>query len=51
MPHQTVQFLAVHAPEGVQGVIRGHSAVVGGAIDGLAIQVGVPGEAGRRARH
>lgn len=49
MPHQTVQLLAVHAPEGVEGVVRGDRPVVTGAIDGLASQVAVPGEAGRRA--
>lgn len=49
MPHKTVQLLAVHAPQGVQGVVRGDRRIVGGAIDGLAAQVSVPGETGRRA--
>lgn len=49
MPHQTVQLLAIHAPQGVQGVVRGDRPVVGRAVDGLAIQVGVPGDAGRWA--
>lgn len=49
MPHQTVQLLAIHAPQGVQGVVGGDRPIVRGAIDGLAIQVGVPGEAGRWA--
>ncbi len=48
MPHQTVQLLAVHAPQGVQGVVRGDRRVAGGAIDGLTVQVSVPGEMGRR---
>ena len=51
MPHQTVQPLAVHAPQGVQGVLRGDRPVFGGAVDGLAVQVGVPGDAGRRAAY
>lgn len=51
MPHDTVQLLAIHAPEGVQGVVRGDGPVIGGAIGGLAIQVGFPGEAGGRAGH
>lgn len=49
MPHQTVQLLAVHAPQGVQGVLRGDHPVVGGAVGGLAVQLRIPGEAGRRA--
>lgn len=50
MPHQTIQLLAVHAPQGVQGEVRGDRNVVG-AVDGLAGQLGVPGQAGRRAGH
>lgn len=49
MPHQTVQLLAIHAPQWVQGVLRGDHPIVGGAIGGLAVQVRVPGEAGRWA--
>lgn len=49
MPHQTVQLLAIHVPQGVQGVVGGDCPIVRGAIDGLAIQVGVPGEARRWA--
>ena len=48
---QAVQLLAVHAPQGVQGVVGGHGAGVGGAVGGLAVEVGVPGEAGQRAGH
>lgn len=49
MPHQTVQLLAIHAPQGVQGVLRGDHPIVGGAIGGLAVQVCVPWETGRWA--
>lgn len=49
MPHQTVQLLAIHAPQRMQGVVRRDRPVVGRAVDGLAVQVGVPGEAGRWA--
>lgn len=51
MPHQTVQLLAIHGPQGVQGVVRGDHPVVRWAIGGLAIQVRLPGEAGGRSGH
>lgn len=49
MPHQAVQLIAVHAPQGVQGVLGGHHPIVRGSIGRLAIQLCVPGEAGRWA--
>lgn len=49
MPHQAVQLLAVHAPQGVQGVLRGDQAIVSRTIAGLTVEVRVPGKAGRRA--
>lgn len=44
VPHQTVQPLAVHAPERVQGVLGRHHAVVVRAVGGLACQLRVPGQ-------
>lgn len=49
MPHQTVQLLPVHAPQGMQGEVCGDRPIVRGAVGGLAVQLSVPGEAGRRA--
>lgn len=51
VPHQAVQLHAVHGPERVQRVVRGDRPVVRRAIGRLAVQVGVPGDAGRRAGH
>lgn len=51
MPHQTVQLLPVHVAQGVQGIVAGHGPALLGAVVGLARQVGVPGEAGKRAAH
>lgn len=49
VPHQTVQLLAVHASQGVQGEKRGDRPVVRGTVGGLTVQVRVPGEAGGRS--
>lgn len=51
MPHQTVQLFPIHATQGVQGVVAGHGPALVGAVLGLAWQVGVPGETGKRATH
>lgn len=49
VPDQTVQLLAVHASQGVQGEKCGDRPVVRGTVGGLTVQVRVPGEAGRRS--
>lgn len=51
VPHQAVQLHAVHVPQGVQGVLRGDHPIVRRAVGGLAVQVGVPGEARGRMCH
>lgn len=51
MPHQTVQLHAVHGPQRVQRVVRGDRPAGRRAIGWLAVQAGVPGDAGRRAGH
>lgn len=51
MPHQTVQLHAVHGPQRVQRVVRGDRPAVRRAIGWLAVEAGVPGDAGKRAGH
>lgn len=49
VPDQTVQLLAVHASQRVQGEHGGDGAVGRGAVGGLTVQLGVPGQRGGRA--
>lgn len=42
MPHETVELLPIHAPQGVQREEAGHGACVLGAVLDLARQVRVP---------
>lgn len=51
MPHQAVQLLSVHAPQGVQREEAGHGAGVLGAVLDFALQVRVPGDDGGRPAH